>query len=636
MMRKLGFCEGGRRRARGRLVVLAAVLCALGLPTVALGADESPSPGDQTIVLVVGRAEGVSTDDIGDALDEFDVESVESVPKLGATTVTLEASDAKEAMEQLGDRATFVEPSVTFRALDFQPSDPLFGVQYELPQVGFPGGWVRTTGAGQKIAVLDTGVNPNEDLVDASGASIVAGYDFIDDDADPADPSPPEAGAHEHGTLVATVAAGRANGVAAVGACPGCSVMPVRVLDEAGEGSDVSIAQGIEWATDHGADVINLSLGGPSSSTLVATAIENARAEDVVVVAAAGNLNDGESGEAAMVPFYPAAYPGVLAVAATCSPTAHALVSGPCEGIADGAVAPFSHRGEDWVDVAAPGVNIATGTAGAVYFRGTSSAAPLVSGAAALLRAAHPGWSEEQVRDALIDTASPIQPQGEVAGGEIRVAGAIVAEPAPGTSPGGPGGGGGGTFSSQSDLTPPGCRVLGEATTVSGITSTAVTATDDVKVASVTLEVSGRAVGTAWGPTNGVWMVPWDSREFSDGSTGLQAVVTDSSGNSTRTDGVYLTVDNHAPEIRLVGPAFGTRVRGPFGVLSLATDDGSGVKVTMFVAGSSWAGASQSSIAGAFIPTRRAGPLVVRAVAVDNAGHASISNPVVVIVKRGR
>lgn len=626
--------SGSRVALVRRAIPLVAVVALFAAPGGPVGADPVADPAEGTVVLVVGRAEGVSTDDISDVLDGLAVEEVRSVPKLGATTVEVKASDAGAAVQELTATATFVEPSVTYRAVGFAPTDPLYSMQYELPQVGFPGGWARTTGVGQTIAVLDTGVNPNEDLVDASGASIVAGYDFVDDDSDPTDPSDTSAGAHEHGTFVATVAAARSNAVGAVGACPGCSIMPIRVLDADGEGSDVNIAQGIEWAVAHGADVINLSLGGPNPSTIVSAAIDDARAQDVVVVAAAGNLEEGQSGDAATVPFYPAAYTGVLAVAATCSPSAHALDSNPCEGLADGAIAPFSHRGDSWVDLAAPGVNVATGTGGTVYFRGTSAASPLVSGAVALLRAAHPGWSEEQVRDALVGTAAPVEPPGDVAGGEIRVAAAITAAPTPGETPGDPGDGDGGTFSSQSDLTDPTGRVLGAGSTVSGIAWAFVSADDDVRVASVTLEVEGRAVGTAWAPSNGLWAVPWDSRSFADGWTGLQAVVADSSGNTYRTDGVYVTVDNHAPELRLFGPPFGTRVRGAFGVLSLATDAGSGVKVTLFAAGGAWVGMSGAPVAGALVPVRRNGPLVVRAIAVDHAGHVSISNPVVVVGRR--
>ena len=199
-----------------------------------------------------------------------------------------------------------------------------------------------------------------------------------------------------HGTFVAGVAAAATdNDRGVAGVAWGTRVMPVKVLGADGTGSDADIAEGIGWATEHGADVILLALGGPDDGAVLRSAIENARAQGVVVVAAAGN-------EGLERPEYPAAYPGVLAVSAT---------------NASGDVTWYSNRG-DWIDVAAPGHDVA-GTApadGAVerygLLSGTSGAAAVAAGAAGLLRSSEPALSGAEVVERLAATARDAGPRG--------------------------------------------------------------------------------------------------------------------------------------------------------------------------------------------------------------------------------
>jgi len=205
---------------------------------------------------------------------------------------------------------------------------------------------------GTVVAVVDTGV------LKRPGTALEAGIDLVDGDADPHDPS-------GHGTAVAA-------GVMA--ACPGCTILPVRVLSRAGTAPWARVAAGIVWAVDHGADVVNVSIAGPGGSSELRAAVSYARRHDVLVVAAAGNAADAR-------PAYPAAYADVVGVAAE---------------DADGRLHDWSSSGA-WVDLAAPGcatLPIGRSLAAAC---GTSFAAPLVAGIAALERAADPEASAREI-----------------------------------------------------------------------------------------------------------------------------------------------------------------------------------------------------------------------------------------------
>jgi thermitase len=284
------------------------------------------------------------------------------------------------------------------------PDDPLYAQQWPLERLGASCVWERTAGSpGVTVAVVDSGVDlGHPDLV---GRLRTDGFDFVDNDGEPWDEN-------GHGTHVAgVIAATRGNGEGGAGLAPGVQILPVRVMDAEGAGSDRAIAAGINYAVDKGARVINLSLGAtlllatPEGSPQVIRAIRNALAADVVVVVAAGND---------FVPL-PNAIVGenedVLVVAASDQ---------------DDRKAGFSNSGP-WVDVSAPGERIvSTMPTYEVYLTsvalppgerferrydsmsGTSQAAPFVSATAALLLSAHPDWTAAQVREAITSYAADI------------------------------------------------------------------------------------------------------------------------------------------------------------------------------------------------------------------------------------
>ena len=265
------------------------------------------------------------------------------------------------------------------------PDDPGMGWAPYFDLLRLPRAWDAGTGAGAVVAVLDTGVAGA--LPDLAGSAL-PGTSFVGGD--------PGKDVNGHGTLVAGVVAARGNnGVGSVGAAFGAKILPVKVLDDSGAGTDSTIASGIAWAAAHGADVINVSLGGREPAPILLTAIQNAVAAGAVVVAAAGN--DGTD-----APFYPAAYApdvdGLMAVSAT-------------DGY--GALAGFSGWG-DWVSLAAPGKQVVgpalDGSYG--YGNGTSFAAPFVSGVAALVAARATALTPAQIEKRLVSTAVDAGPRG--------------------------------------------------------------------------------------------------------------------------------------------------------------------------------------------------------------------------------
>ncbi|MFO0656138.1 MAG: S8 family peptidase [Polyangia bacterium] len=183
----------------------------------------------------------------------------------------------------------------------FQPSDPKYRYQWHLDQINMPEAWMLSRGQGVTVAVIDTGVTKVEDL---HGTELVPGWNFVNDNPDAQDD-------HGHGTHVAgTIAQTTDNGIGVAGVAPHARIMPIKVLSGSGSGSVAGIAEGIRWAADHGAQVINMSLGGPFNSPVLANAVRYAHDHGVVVVCAAGNDGRGRVS-------YPAANRGAIAVAAT-------------------------------------------------------------------------------------------------------------------------------------------------------------------------------------------------------------------------------------------------------------------------------------------------------------------------------
>jgi thermitase len=277
-----------------------------------------------------------------------------------------------------------------------QPSDPYIRNQYALTRINAQEAWQITTGNPEVIvAVVDTGVDATHpELKDR----LVDGYDFVNNDSTPED----NVG---HGTFVSSIIAADGNNDEGMsGLAPNVKIMPLKVLDRRGSGSNTAIARAIRFAADNGAKVINLSLGSPYSSSTARSAINYAVGKGVIVVAASGN----EARERNPVN-YPAAYSNVISVGAT--------------GTND-RIASFSSY-NNAVDIVAPGVNIlgarsstnnmCRAISGTDYCAssGTSFSAPYVAAAAAMVISVNPDLTPTQVQQVLEESATDLGTEGK-------------------------------------------------------------------------------------------------------------------------------------------------------------------------------------------------------------------------------
>jgi len=309
------------------------------------------------------------------------------------------------------------------------PNDPSYADQWALSKIHASEAWDTCRGSSEVIvAVLDTGVDydhpdlqgnlwtneaereglPWVDDDDNGYVDDIRGYNFVSYTNDPRDD-------HGHGTaMTGIIAAVGNNGTDIAGVCWTARIMPVKVLGSGGDGTAADAVPAIYYAVANGADIISGSWGGAESSNALRDAIAYAHEEGVVVVAAAGNSGSGD-------PYYPAAYPEVISVAATDSGDQRWYLS----------------NYGDWVDIAAPGREIvslramlpsqATRTGVLSRMSGTSLAAPHVSGTCALLLAADPFLRCDELHRILTATVDPIEPGICASNGRLNVAAALRA-----------------------------------------------------------------------------------------------------------------------------------------------------------------------------------------------------------------
>jgi subtilisin len=359
-------------------------------------------------------APGTTVAELTEHIDGIDFVVLEGPRPLGTQSGTCSGElvriqvlglDTGEALEELKSR---VDGETVWH------SDPMSGYSSSainhLGAVGADDSRLRgLTGDGTLIAVVDTGVSAHAELGGRLQSS--DGYDFVDEDSTADD----SFGSSGHGTPIAVLAAGSTSGVA-----PQAQVLPVRVCDSNGNCFTSDVLQGICHALSTsgrrsegmGNLILNLSLGGETPISSIKAALEFALESGALVGASGGNRREQGSPR-----HYPAAYDlnGVVATAALRASTIDELES-------DWKPASFSTRG-DYLDIAAPGVDLTSGNASGGYssgYSGTSFATGLVSGALAIWREANPGMSPADVESGMKAAARPLDyPENEVGAGML-------------------------------------------------------------------------------------------------------------------------------------------------------------------------------------------------------------------------
>ncbi|MBI3115312.1 MAG: S8 family serine peptidase, partial [Candidatus Kerfeldbacteria bacterium] len=374
-------------------------------PTMA--ADVNPWSHELLFQLVDRPLTAEELTAVSDALAEAEtLRSLAGVPGTFLVT-TAHERDQRRVLAQLraSSAVAAAQPNKVYRS-SFAPNDPQFPNQWNFTSVRVPSAWDLDTiaplyGGDPSIivAVVDSGFTSGPDY---ATTPTVAGYDYVNNDADPRDDN-------GHGTHVAgTILQNTNNGTAGAGIAYASTLMPIKVLDTSGTGSTATITQGVTFAHANGAKVINLSLGGNEDDPILHTAIINAKNDGVVLVAAVGN--DGASTVS-----YPARYDEVISVGGVRFDETKASYSNTGTGLdlaAPGGDLTVDQNGDGQVDgiLQQTCVNAACGSHASFLYAGTSQAAPHVAAAAALMLAA--GADRSQIQNVLQTTAKDLGTPG--------------------------------------------------------------------------------------------------------------------------------------------------------------------------------------------------------------------------------
>jgi thermitase len=485
-------------------------------------------------------------------------------------------------------------PHIEFAELDRRvapaaaPNDPYFGSSWHLAKINASTAWDSSTGSGVTVAVLDTGVDAaHPDL----SSRIVPGWNFHDNNSNTSD-------VHGHGSAVAGAAAATMNNAIGVAAIAGqARIMPIRIADANAYAYWSTVAQGLTWAADNGARVANISYVGVAGSSAVQSAAQYMKNKGGLVVVCAGNNNrdEGIAPTTAMIP-----------------------VSATDE---NDLKTSFSSWG-GFVAMSAPGINVWTTQRGGTYGQwwGTSIASPVTAGVVALMMARKPTLSAAQVESLLYASAVDLGASGRdpVFGhGRVDAAAALRAVD--------------GATASTTDTQAPTVSLASPSggSTVSGLVSVGVNASDDTGVSRVDLLVNGAVVAS---DTSAPFAFSWDSTQISNGSTTLSLRASDAAGNTATSAGVVVTVSNvavadtSAPVLRISNPVDGSVVSGNVGIRVEASDDSGAAAIsqTLLINGTRVASATGGSLSFNWNTRKvKPGSYVIQAVAVDAAGNRS-------------
>jgi hypothetical protein len=499
--------------------------------------------------LLVQVKAGVSKGKIADLLSTHGADTVEEIKNLKIRRIKVPVHALERIKEALAKNPNicFVENNGIAQA-GFEPNDDQYPSQWHLPKISAPEGWDMNTGAETvPIAIIDSGIDPTHpDLMD----KLIEGYNFLENNTDTHD-------VRGHGTAVAGAAAAMThNSIGVAGVAWDSPVMPLVVLNAEDWASYYDIARAITFAADNGVRIINISIGGSSSSSTLQNAVNYAWNKGAVVFACAQNYSTS-------TPYYPAACDNVVAVSATTSSDTWAS---------------FSNYG-DWVDISAPGTSILTTNQGGGYgsWNGTSFSSPIVAGVAALMLSANPSLTNAQIVDLLTRTADDLGASGHdpyFGYGRVNAYQSLLAAVA---------------FVPEPDTTDPSVVMMTpqDSAVVNGGITVTVSATDDGGVDRVELYVDGALLAT--NPT-APYDFYWDTTAYADGDYDLWAVAYDSAGNQGQSRFITISVTNEdapgdtlAPGVAITSPGDGAEISNRVTIQASASDDTGISRMELFV-----------------------------------------------------
>ena len=589
----------GARRMPSKLVIGVTIIAgAFGLPSSFSHAASPVSAGALTFAksrfLVEPRA-GLSPTDLAKILSPHGGRA-RKIGQSNLYVVDLPANASEQAVvEKLAHH-----PLLKFAELDrrvkssFVPNDPYYGSEWHLDKVGAPTAWDSTQGSGVTIAILDSGVDgAHPDLL----PNLVAGYNFVDNNTNTSDVC-------GHGTAVAgTAAASTNNGAGVAGVAGQAKVMPVRIayFDTTYNSCYAyysTVANGITYAADHGARIANASYGGLAGSLTIQSAGQYLKGKGGLLFVSAGN--DGVNGNVA-------ATTTMIPVSAT-----------------DGndVIASWSSYG-NYVALSAPGTGIYTTSRGGAYgsWNGTSFSSPLTAGVGALLMAANPSLDNLTVENLLYSTAVDLGATGRdiyYGFGRVNAAAGVQAAIAKIVTV---------------DTQPPTASISAPlaSSTVSGLVAVDVSATDNVGVTSVALQVNGTTVAV---DSSAPFGFSWDSAGVPNGMASLVVIASDAAGNRTASAAVSVNVSNYVapptvditpPVISLTNPVAG-KVSGMVSIAASASDNSgaAGISQSIYIDGTLKSSGTGGSLAYSWNTRKVAyGTHTIQAVAKDAAGNTS-------------